>query len=79
MPLTGFQKPARLQRATTRDCPYNALFKAVKSASSGLGLERVFITGVSPVLMSDITSAYNVAENIYFQPVFNDLCGFRES
>ncbi|MCP4696641.1 MAG: AAA family ATPase, partial [Gammaproteobacteria bacterium] len=43
------------------------------------GLERIFITGVSPVLMSDITSAYNVAEDIYMQPEFNDLCGFRES
>ncbi len=56
-----------------------ALFKTVKSGSSGRGLERVFITGVSPVLMTDITSAYNVAENIYLQPEFNDLCGFRES
>jgi len=56
-----------------------AIFKAVKSASSGRGLERVFITGVSPVLMSDITSAYNVAEDIYLAPEFNDLCGFRES
>lgn len=55
-----------------------AIFKAVKSGSGGRGLERVFITGVSPVLMSDITSAYNVAENIYFKPAFNDLCGFNE-
>ncbi len=56
-----------------------AIFKTVKSGSSGRGLERVFITGVSPVLMHDITSAYNVAENIYLQPEFNSLCGFRES
>jgi hypothetical protein len=55
-----------------------ALFRTVKAASSGRGLERVFITGVSPVLMSDITSAYNVAKNIYFEPEFNDLCGFEE-
>lgn len=55
------------------------LFKAVKSAASGEGLERVFITGVSPVAMTDITSAYNVATNIYLRPEFNDLCGFREA
>ncbi len=54
------------------------VFKAIKSASSGRGLERVFITGVSPVVMSDLTSGYNVAENIYFQPAFHDLCGFTE-
>ncbi len=55
------------------------LFKAVKSATSGEGLERVFITGVSPVAMTDITSAYNVAKNIYLKLEFNDLCGFKES
>ncbi|RKZ42392.1 MAG: AAA family ATPase [Gammaproteobacteria bacterium] len=55
------------------------LFKAIKSATSGRGLERVFITGVSPVAMTDITSAYNVAENIYLKLEFNDLCGFKES
>ncbi len=55
------------------------LFKAVKSATSGRGLERVFITGVSPVAMTDITSAYNVAKNIYLKLEFNDLCGFKES
>ena len=29
--------------------------------------------------MSDITSGYNIAKNIYFKPGFNDLCGFREA
>ncbi len=56
-----------------------AIFKAVKSASAGRGLDRVFITGVSPVVLSDITSGYNIAENIYLRPEFNDLCGFWES
>ena len=55
------------------------LFKAVKSAGSGLGLDRAFITGVSPVVLSDVTSGYNVAENISLQPDFHDVCGFRES
>ncbi len=54
------------------------VFKAVKAAAGGQGLDRVFITGVSPVVMSDMTSGYNVGENIYLEPVFNDLCGFTE-
>ncbi|MGB0389509.1 MAG: AAA family ATPase, partial [Ardenticatenaceae bacterium] len=54
------------------------VFNAVKSATSGFGLDRTFITGVSPVVMSDITSGYNIAENIYLKPQFNDLCGFLE-
>ena len=55
------------------------IFKAVKDGASGLGIDRVFITGVSPIVMSDITSGYNVAKNIYFTPELNDLCGFSEA
>lgn len=54
------------------------VFKAVKFAASGQGLDRVFITGISPIVMSDMTSGYNVAKNIYFQAELNDLCGFHE-
>ena len=57
---------------------FRLIFKAVKAASSRSQLDRVFITGVSPIVLSDITSGYNIAENIYFEPAFNDLCGFRE-
>ena len=54
------------------------LFKAVKDGTEGQGIERVFITGVSPVVMSDLTSGFNIATDIYFEPEFNDLCGFHE-
>nr|VFK19039.1 MAG: Predicted AAA-ATPase [Candidatus Kentron sp. LPFa] len=56
-----------------------ALFKVIKATAGSRGLGRVFITGVSPVAMNDLTSAYNVAENIYLLPRFNELCGFRET
>ena len=55
------------------------VFKAVKAAAGGQGLDRVFITGVSPVVLSDVTSGYNVGENIYLDATFNDLCGFTEA
>lgn len=58
---------------------FKTIFKAIKSASSGKGLERVFITGVSPVVMADMSSGYNVAENIYLLPELNTLCGFTEA
>ena len=56
---------------------FKTVFKAVKAAA-GQGLDRVFITGVSPVAMADLTSGYNVAENIYLDRKFNALCGFTE-
>jgi len=75
----GEINPSRYKALLSAESSLKTLFKAVKSAGSGGGLERVFITGVSPVLMHDITSAYNVAKNIYLESEFNDLCGFRES
>ena len=59
--------------------PLRTFFKTVKALTSNSMFDRVFITGVSPVVMSDITSGYNIAENIYFEPEFNDLCGFKQN
>ncbi|MBK8452165.1 MAG: AAA family ATPase [Thiofilum sp.] len=55
------------------------LFKAIKSNASDGKIGRVFITGVSPVVLSDMTSGYNVATNIYLLPHFNALCGVTET
>lgn len=55
------------------------VFKSVKSATSGNGLDRVFITGISPIVLSDITSGYNVAKNVYLNSKLNELCGFWEA
>ena len=55
------------------------VFKAVKAGAGGLGVDRVFITGVSPVVLSDMTSGYNVGKNIYLESEFNTLCGFSEA
>nr|VFK31755.1 MAG: PD-(D/E)XK nuclease superfamily protein [Candidatus Kentron sp. MB]VFK34918.1 MAG: PD-(D/E)XK nuclease superfamily protein [Candidatus Kentron sp. MB]VFK77037.1 MAG: PD-(D/E)XK nuclease superfamily protein [Candidatus Kentron sp. MB] len=51
-------------------------FKVVKASAGGRGLDRVFITGVSPVVLSDITSGYNVAKTITHLDEYHDLCGF---
>ncbi|NJL28363.1 MAG: AAA family ATPase [Thermoanaerobaculia bacterium] len=61
------------------DGPFKLLFKAVKNATEGRGLERVFITGVSPVALNDLTSGFNIAENVSLAPELAALCGFRES
>jgi len=53
---------------------FKTLFKNIKSAGSGEGLDRVFMTGVSPIVMNDITSG----DNITWHPALNDLCGFRQ-
>jgi len=62
----------------SKDGPLKTLFKAIKSGTGIKGFDRTFITGVSPVVLSDITSGYNIAKNRYHDHKFNDLCGFTE-
>lgn len=53
----------------------------IKAATTGTGsaLQRMFITGVSPVTMDDVTSGFNIGTNITTDPWFNDLVGFSEA
>ncbi len=58
--------------------PFKELMKSVKEATEGQGLERVFITGVSPVALNDLTSGFNTAEDMSLEPALAGLCGFYE-
>ena len=60
---------------------YRNFFATLKDGAgqSGGGLERLFITGVSPITMDDVTSGFNIGKNISLHPEFNDLLGFTEA
>jgi len=60
-----------------KDGPFKTLFKTLKSGTNSDGFDKTFITGVSPVVMSDITSGYNIAKNRYLDVRFHNLCGFQ--
>ena len=55
------------------------LFKQLKSATKGLGLDRMYLTGVTPILLSDVTSGDNIRTDLHMLPYFSDLCGFTDS
>ncbi len=59
--------------------PLKTLFKTIKSSTKDSMFDRIFLTGVSPVVMSNLTSGYNIAEQISNKPRFNALCGFTET
>ena len=48
------------------------------ASGSGAGLARMFITGVSPVTMDDVTSGHNIGNNISTDAMFNEMLGFTE-
>ena len=68
------------RKATHGEGFIRGFFNVIKSATTGTGaaLERLFITGVSPVTMDDVTSGFNIGTNITTDPWFNDLVGFSE-
>ena len=52
---------------------YREWFKAFKSS-----FDRIFMTGVSPVTMDDLTSGFNIASNISQLEMFNSMLGFSK-
>lgn len=59
---------------------FRAFFNFLKEAATGTGapIARLFITGVSPVTLDDVTSGFNIGKNISTRPDFNEMLGFTE-
>ncbi len=53
---------------------YREWFKAFKGT-----FDRIFMTGVSPVTMDDLTSGFNIASNISQSAACNAMVGFSEA
>ena len=52
---------------------YREIFKKFKGM-----FERIFMTGVSPVTLDDLTSGFNIGTNYSLSPDFNQMMGFTE-
>lgn len=52
-------------------------FDTIKSGTYS-SIERVFITGVSPVTLDDLTSGFNIGTNYSLDYRFNEMVGFTE-
>jgi len=60
-------------KLTHADGFYREAFKAYKPS-----FERIFMIGVSPITLTDLTSGYNIAKNISHYESLNDIVGFSE-
>ncbi|MDD6891485.1 MAG: ATP-binding protein [Bacteroidales bacterium] len=56
---------------THADGFYRYIFKKFKG-----NFERIFLTGVSPVTLDDLTSGFNIGWNISISPLFDKMLGF---
>lgn len=55
-----------------------SFFNVLKDGTSGSGapVHRLFVTGVSPITMDDVTSGFNIGKNITNDARFNRMLGF---
>ncbi len=60
---------------------FRLFFNNLKAATTdnNAAVSRIMISGVTPLTLSDVTSGYNIGENISTDNAFNTLTGFTES
>lgn len=69
----------RYRALTHSDGFFRYFFNKIKAGATGDGaIQRMFITGVSPVTMDDVTSGFNIGSNMSSDSRFNGLVGFSE-
>ena len=77
MILANPQHLERYRHQTHGEGYMRRFFNVIKGAA-GSALGRVFVTGVSPVTMDDLTSGFNIGTNYSLNPKFNEMTGFTE-
>jgi hypothetical protein len=60
---------------------FKSFFNVLKGGTDGMGapFTRLFLTGISPITLDDVTSGFNIAENISLNPSYNQMLGFTET
>ena len=53
-------------------------YEMLKQAS-GTIVERIFITGVSPITLDSLTSGFNISQNLSMEREFNEMVGFTRN
>ena len=66
-------------RQETHGTGYLRLFFDSVKTGTYSSIERVFVTGVSPVTMDDLTSGFNIGTNYTLNYEFNEMVGFTEN
>jgi hypothetical protein len=53
-------------------------YERIKIAAKTSIVNRTFITGISPVMLDDLTSGYNIANILTLNPKYNEMMGFTQ-
>ncbi|MCP4155122.1 MAG: AAA family ATPase [bacterium] len=67
----------KLYRELTADDSFlKIFFKTLKNGSKNGNISRIFITGVFPIIIDDLSSGYNIANFLTLDPTFETMMGF---
>jgi hypothetical protein len=75
--LSDYTQLGRYMDETHRTGYLRTFFNAIKDGCQS-SIERLFITGVSPVTLDDLTSGFNIGANYTSDARFNEITGFTE-
>ena len=67
------------QKIVSRNGFVRKFFEMVKKGTQSGIIDRIFITGVSPVTLDSLTSGFNIGTNLSLNPVMHDFMGFTEA
>jgi hypothetical protein len=66
----------RFKNDVSRNGFVRKFYESLKAASGEGIVDRIFITGVSPITLDSLTSGFNISSNITLNPLFHDMMGF---
>jgi hypothetical protein len=58
---------------------YRSFWASIKLLTARGTLDRLFVTGVSPLVLADVTSGFNIGADYSTHPMFGQSMGFSES
>ena len=53
-------------------------YEAIKVGTQSGVIDRLFVTGVSPITLDSLTNGFNISTNITLYEEFNEMMGFKE-
>ena len=69
----------RFKRDVSQNGFVRKFYESLKSATGEGIIDRIFITGVSPITLDSLTSGFNISDNISLNPIFHNMMGFMHA
>jgi len=70
-----------LNIVSKKTASFKQFFTSLKAGATGNNapIKRMFITGVTPMTMYDVTSGFNIGDNISLHPLFHNMVGLNQT